>query len=103
MRRKSIEINAFRHKNPIPAASRIDNIVMTGVITGRDAETGQLPATLEEQAAAVFRNVRETIETAGGTTDDILKMTVWLRNDGDRSALNSEWQKMFPDPGSRPA
>ena len=37
--RDSIHINEFVHKNPIPNASRIANIVVSGAIMGRDPET----------------------------------------------------------------
>jgi 2-iminobutanoate/2-iminopropanoate deaminase len=101
--RKSIEVAGYKHGNPIPAASRIGNIVMTGVISAKDAQTGKLPNTLEAQCVAMFRNVRDIIEAAGGKPEHIIKMTVWLRNLSDRKALNEEWLKMFPDAASRPA
>ena len=101
--RRSIEVAGYKHGNPIPAASRVGNIVMTGVISAKDAKSGKLPETLEAQCAAMFRNVRDIIEEAGGRTEHIIKMTVWLRNLSDRKALNEEWLKMFPDAASRPA
>ena len=40
----------------------------------------------------------------GGTPDNILKITFWMKEPGTgRAALNDEWVKMFPDPASRPA
>lgn len=101
--RKSIEVEGYKHGNPIPAASRIGNIVMSGVISARDARTGTMPDTLAGQCAAMFRNVRAIVEAAGGTPESIIKMTVWLRDLSDRKALNEEWVKMFPDPSARPA
>ncbi len=102
-RRKSIEIEGFRHANPIPNASRIGNLVMSGVILGRDPETGEYPPALAEQAALCFRFIRETVEAAGGTTDDILKINFYLKDPADRAALNELWVEMFPDPAARPA
>lgn len=101
--RRSIDVGGFKHVNPIPAASRIGNIVMTGVISAKDARTGKLPETLEAQCAAVFTHVREIAAAAGATTDHIIKMTVWLRDQSNRKPLNEQWTKMFPDPASRPA
>ncbi len=101
--RKSIHIEGFKHANPIPNASRIGNIVMSGVLLGRDPVTEKPAKTLEEQCALVFRYIRETVEAAGGTTEDIIKVSVWLRNPADRAVLNAEWTRMFPDPDSRPA
>lgn len=103
MRRKSIDIEGFRHANPIPNASRVGNLLMTGLVVGRDSAADAMPDTLEDQCALMFRHVRSIVEAAGGTTDDIVKMNVWLRDPGNREALNAEWTRMFPDPESRPA
>lgn len=102
-RRKSIHIDGFAHKNPIPNASLIGNLLVSGVIMGRDTRSETVPETVEEQCAIMFRHVRDIVEAAGGTTEDIIKMSVWLKNPSDRSALNAEWTAMFPDPESRPA
>ena len=102
-KRKSIEIEGFRHKNPIPAACRLGNMLMTGIITGTDPATGKLADTLEAQCANVFHHVRSIMKAAGGSTDDIIKMNVWMADRSRRDVLNAEWVKMFPDAGSRPA
>ena len=44
-RRKSIHIGEFKHANPIPNACRIGNLLMSGVILGRDPATGAMPET----------------------------------------------------------
>ena len=78
-RRKSIHIGGFKHANPIPNACRIGNLVMSGVILGRSND-GKMPETLEAQCANMFAHMKATVEAAGGTTDDIIKMTVWLKD-----------------------
>ena len=102
-RRKSINIPGFKHVNPIPNGSRIGNLMMSGVIIGVDPATHKLPPDLRQQCANMFGHVRSIVEAAGGTPDDIIKITVWLKDPGDRTAMNEEWQKLFPDPDSRPA
>jgi enamine deaminase RidA (YjgF/YER057c/UK114 family) len=102
-KRRSIYIEGFAHKNPIPAASRIGNVLMTGIITGMDPATGKLAATLEAQCAFMFQHVRSIMAAAGGSTDDIVKMSVWMADRSKRDVLNAEWLKMFPDHDSRPA
>ncbi|GAA2697605.1 RidA family protein [Actinoplanes palleronii] len=102
-RRRSVHVGGFAHVNPVPAASRIDRFVFSGAITGRDPRTRAMPADLAGQCANMFGHVREIVEAAGGSTDDIVKMTVWLRDLRDRDALNEQWTAMFPDPDSRPA
>lgn len=102
-RRTSIHIDGFSHKNPIPAASRIGNFVFSGSILGVETGTGRFGATLAEQCAFMFANLRRTVAAAGGTPDDIIKLTVWMRDRTQRAAVNHEWLAMFPDPASRPA
>ena len=103
MARKSIYIEGFAHKNPIPAASRLGNMLMTGIITGMDPATGKVALTLEAQCAFMFQHVRSIMAAAGGSTDDIVKMSVWMADRSRRDVLNAEWIKMFPDAASRPA
>lgn len=102
-RRRSIHVGGFSHANPVPAAARIGSLVFSGAITGRDPETREMPPDLDTQAVNLFRHVREIVEAAAGTTDDIIRMTLYLREFRDRDAVNREWEAMFPDPDDRPA
>ena len=103
-KRRSINGSRARHENPIPNASRVGNIVMSSVIGGANPGTRDLPPTLEAQVANVFRYIREDIEAAGGSVDDIIKVTFFVKDPvTQRAALNDEWVRMFPDPDARPA
>ena len=102
-KRQNIEIAGFKHSNPIPAACRLGNMLMTGIITGMDPATGKLAPTLEAQCAFMFGHVRAIMAAAGGSTDDIIKMSVWMADRSQREVLNREWLKMFPDEHARPA
>jgi 2-iminobutanoate/2-iminopropanoate deaminase len=103
-KRRSIEVEGFSHgATPIPAASRIGNMIASGGIAGLDTLTGKIPADLEAQVIAMFANVRKVVEAGGGTTDDILKMTIWVRDRAARAIIDPNWIRMFPDPHSRPA
>ena len=93
----------FAHKNPIPNASRIGNVMASSLITGIDPVTGKMPPTIEEQAANMFGHIRSIMEAAGGGTQNILKLTIWLQDVSQRAALNRLWEDMFPDEHSRPA
>ncbi|MDS1140177.1 RidA family protein [Pusillimonas sp. SM2304] len=103
MKRTSIYTEGFSHKNPIPAACRIGNTVHTGSILGTDVETGQYGETLEAQCQLMFAHIDRIIRAAGGTPENIIKMTVWMKDRTQRQAVNAEWLKMFPDAQSRPA
>ncbi|MDX2202911.1 MAG: RidA family protein, partial [Hyphomicrobiaceae bacterium] len=99
--RTSIYVEGFGHKNPIPAAARIGNIVASGIIYGLDVATGKPAASLEEQARLMFQHLKTIVEAAGGSVDDILKLNLWMVDRGKREAVNAEWLAMFPDAASR--
>ena len=102
--RRSINGSHPRHQNPIPNASRVGNIVMSSVISGTNPGTRDLPPDLAGQMANVFRHIRHDIEAAGGSVDDIVKITFWMQDPNTgRAAINDEWVKMFPDENARPA
>jgi enamine deaminase RidA (YjgF/YER057c/UK114 family) len=100
--RRSIYINEFAHKSPIPNASRIGNILVSGLIRGPDPATQVLPSTVEAQCAHMFENVRLTAQAGGARVEDIVKVTFWMKQ-LQREPVNAEWVRMFPDPHSRPA
>jgi len=103
-KRKSIEIPGFKHQNPIPVASRIGNLLMSSVTSGVDPGTRNLPPELAKQITNLFSHIKATVEAAGGSPDDIIKITFWVKDPATgRNAINDEWVKMFPDPDSRPA
>ena len=102
-KRRSINVPGASHFNPIPSASRRGPFVVSGAISGNDPATGKVPEDLDQQCRQMFDNVRRVITTAGGTPDDIVKMTVWITDRALRPVLNKYWVLMFPDPASRPA
>jgi 2-iminobutanoate/2-iminopropanoate deaminase len=103
MRRQSFEIEDYKHGgNPIPAATRIGNLVLTGGISGIDTGSGAMPATLEDQCANMFALAGRILKAADATLEDVIKVTVFMKVGLNRDALNREWLKYFPDPHSRP-
>lgn len=103
-KRQSVEISSFSHANPIPGASRIGNIMMSSVISGRDPGADTMPDDLDGQITNIFTHIRNAMEAVGGSPDNILRITFYVRDPATgRAALNGEWLKMFPDESSRPA
>ena len=102
-RRTSIYIDGFAHTNPIPVAARVGGLVYSSLITGRDPATGRQPDTLDQQATFMFQHLRAVVAASGARLDDIIKVTLWLKDRSDRDAVNREWLEMFPDPDDRPA
>jgi 2-iminobutanoate/2-iminopropanoate deaminase len=102
MKRRSIYVASFAHQSPIPNASRIGNIIASGLIRGADPVTQKFPPTIEQQCVHMFENVRLTVQAGGGSVEDIIKVTFWMKTLA-RKPINDEWVKMFPDEAVRPA
>lgn len=101
--RESYEIPNVSHNAPIPMAARVGNIVYTSGIMGRSMETGEIPESVEEQAHHCFKNLEAVLAKAGATPADVLKVTVFIKSNNTRQAVNPAWLAMFPDEHSRPA
>ncbi|ADU69165.1 RidA family protein [Pantoea sp. At-9b] len=102
-RRESIYIDAFPHANPIPAACRVGAMLYSGVIYGRDPQTQQVPADLAQQCALMFSHIESIVKAAGGTLNDVIKVTLWMQDKSQREVVNHFWLAAFPDENSRPA
>lgn len=101
--RKSIEVEGFRHgDNPIPAASRVGNIVMTGGVSGQDPVTGKVPEDPKTQVAGAFANLERILKAAGASMDDVVKVEVTVKSLSTREEINVQWLKYFPNKESRP-
>jgi 2-iminobutanoate/2-iminopropanoate deaminase len=102
-KRRSIEVSGAKHVNPIPSASRKGPFVVSGAISRADPASGKVPAELDAQCRQMFDNVRRVMSAAGGTPEDVIKLTVWIADRSMRETMNRYWVEMFPDPHSRPA
>ena len=95
--RQVVNIPGLSHRVPIPNGARIGNMVFSSAISGRDTVANKLPEEPDQQAEALFRNVRTFMEKAGGSPDNIAHMTVFLKDEQHRESINKEWLKMFPN------
>lgn len=102
-KREVLHVKGSNHQNPIPTAVKIGNMVYTSAIIGSDPETGEMPETVEEEVANLFYYMREIMELAGGTVDDIAHLSVLATDSAYKKVVNVEWIKMFPDENDRPA
>jgi 2-iminobutanoate/2-iminopropanoate deaminase len=101
-RRQSVDLSYMRHGNPFPIGTRIGNVVLSGAIHCVEEQSGQIPEDPEEQVAAMFNNIANFMKAAGGTTQDIIKLTLLVKEPKYSAFINNEWVKMFPDEESRP-
>jgi enamine deaminase RidA (YjgF/YER057c/UK114 family) len=102
--RKSLHVEGFSHgANPISAASRVGNVVMTGGVSGQDPATGKVPEDQIAQVAQAFVNLERILKAAGASLDDVVKVGGVVKPLALRDEINVQWLKCFPDEHSRPA
>ena len=102
-KRVSIELPGVEHTNPIPGACRVGPFFITSGVSGKNPKTNSFAADIDSQCAQMFANLRTLLEAGGATPEDVIKVTVWIKDKALRPHLNKQWLAMFPDPHSRPA
>jgi reactive intermediate/imine deaminase len=74
-----------------------DTVYLSGQI-GLDPATGQMVEGVEAQAHRVLQNLRAVAEAAGGTLDDIVKVTLLLADMADFAKVNEIMATYFRQP-----
>jgi 2-iminobutanoate/2-iminopropanoate deaminase len=81
---------------PKPQASystytRFGDLIFVAGQVAVDPETGRIPSSFADQLRLVLNHIRNVIESAGGSMEQVLKMTVFLK---DR-AYRTEYDEIF--------
>ncbi len=79
------------------AVAASDTVYLSGQI-GLDPQTMEMIDGFEAQAHRVFANLLAVAAAAGGTLDDIVKLTVFLSDLGNFAKLNEIMAKYFTNP-----
>ena len=58
-------------------------------------ETGEIPAGIEAQAEQVMKNVKNLLEAAGTSVDQVVKTGVFIKNMDDFATINGIYAKYF--------
>jgi reactive intermediate/imine deaminase len=74
-----------------------DTVYLSGQI-GLDPATGQMVEGVEAQAHRVLQNLRAVAQAAGGTLDDIVKVTLLLADMTDFAKVNEIMATYFRQP-----
>lgn len=101
---RSLEVQGISHgAAPIPMGARVGPLLYSSGIPGLDPQTGKLPASAAEQAHHAFANLKALLAQGGATLADVVKLTVYIKDNGARDSVNAEWLHCFPDAHDRPA
>jgi 2-iminobutanoate/2-iminopropanoate deaminase len=103
-RLRSIEVHGVSHGSaPIPLGARVGNTLYSSGIPGIDPLTGKLGEDAALQAQFAFANMSAMLHAGGASLENVVRVTVYLKDNGAREHINTEWLKCFPDPHDRPA
>lgn len=79
-------------------ALRAGDFVFVAGTTPRDPDSGEMGNTIEEQTGQVMENIKNILEAAGASMDDVVKATVHLSDLSLFQRFNVVYAKCFNDP-----
>ncbi len=100
MTKKMIETkNAPAALGPYSQAIESNGFIFLSGQIGIDPSSGKIvEGGVSEQTNRIFSNIENVLAEAGKTLDDIVKVTVFLKNMDDFSIVNSIYAKYFTKP-----
>lgn len=95
--------NAPKAIGPYTVANRIGNLLFTAGQLGLDPGTNELvPGGIQAETRQSLTNIKNVLEAAGSSLQQVVKTTVFLRDMGDFSQMNAVYAEFFPtDPPAR--
>ena len=79
---------------PYSHAVMADNVLYVSGLVGQ-RQSGEIPATVEEQTELILEMLRTIVEHAGGSLADVTMNSVFLKNDNDFKAMNGVYARFF--------
>ena len=90
-------------KSSLPAGARIGGVVILPGLGPFDPATGEIVGDdMESQLRAVMQNMDRVLESAGCTKHDVARVTTFMRQTSDRTALNTVYREWYPIEDERP-
>jgi enamine deaminase RidA (YjgF/YER057c/UK114 family) len=97
------EIYLDQEHNSLPAGARIGPLVVAPMLMPVDpASQKPAGADMEEQLRSLFRNMDRILEQTECGRGDVARVTLFMRQVSDRTAMNNVYQEWYPDENTRP-
>lgn len=90
--------NAPAAIGPYSQAIKVGNLLFTSGQIPINPATGEIPEGVEAQAEQALTNVKNLIEAAGASIDNVVKTTVFIKDMNDFAAINAIYAKYFTEP-----
>ena len=99
MSRKAYSAEGAVSVGPYSHGVEMGDFVFLSGQTPIDSGTGKLvEGGIETQTEQCFKNLFKVLEAAGLTSDEVVKVNVFLKDMGDFSAMNSIYSNQFSTP-----
>ena len=101
MKREAISVQGRAPSPILSPAVRAGELVWTAGHTGRDPKTGTTPDDFAAQTRNTLNAVGEALKAAGSSSDQVVKVNIYLADIGQRNAFNEIYLTYVPS--DRPA
>ena len=83
---------------PYVQATKLGEMVFTSGVIPVDPATGEIPATVEEQARRAFTSLKALVEASGSSIEKVVKTTLFIKNMDDFAKINAVYSEIFAEP-----
>lgn len=90
--------NAPQAIGPYSQAIISGNLVFASGQIPIDPATGNIAEGLEAQSHQVFKNIKNLLEAAGTSIDNVIKTTVFIKDMNDFAKINEIYAQYFTEP-----
>ncbi len=100
------EIKTDRAPSPVGPYSQaveVGNVLFLSGQIGIDPSTGKLKGSFKEQVVQIFKNVEEILKEAGYSKENVVKVTLYLKDLSKFQELNTIYEEFFKDVNPKPA
>ncbi|MDE6312463.1 MAG: RidA family protein [Lachnospiraceae bacterium] len=87
--------NAPAAIGPYSQAIEVNGMIYTSGVIPVNPATGEIVATVEEQAEQAFTNMAELLKASGSCMENVIKTTVFIKNMEDFGKINEIYAKYF--------
>lgn len=100
---QELYLNPTWTNSSMPVGARIGSVVILPSLGPFDPATGEIAGDdMESQLRSVMQNMDRVLDAAGCTRRDVARVTTFMRQTSDRTALNKVYQEWYPNEDERP-
>lgn len=96
MRKEIVSIPGEIPAKHLSRAVRFGNLVFVSGTTGRNPQTREMPEDIQSQTRQALETIKGALEAAGASMQDVLKMTCYISDLGEKKGFDEVYMSYFP-------